>query len=426
MQVTKTENSKSNVTLKVTGDATDLAPIKRHVVGHFINQVKVPGFRAGKAPLELVEKHVNQQLLLDEFMEHALNDLFRSAVENQGLKPVGQPDVKLKKFVPYTELEFEATIDVLGEITLSSYKTIKQAKPKIEVTAKDVNDVVESLRARVAERVDVDRPAQNGDEVTVDFAGKDEKGVPVGGADGKDYPLMLGSKTFIPGFEENLVGLKTGEKKDFTVIFPKDYNVAALQSKKVTFSVEVKKVAELIEPKVDDDLAKKVGPFASLKELKDDIKKQVRSEKQLQVDQNYENELIKKITDKTELEVPDALVDDQLMRMEEQEKQNLAYRGITWQEHLEQEGISEQEHRDRQRGDAAERVKAGLVLSEISIKEGIDVSPEELELRMQILRGQYQDPAMQEQLNRPENRRDIEARLLTEKTIAKLVGYASK
>jgi trigger factor len=425
VKVTRTDNSKTNATIAVNADASDLAPIKRHVLTHFTN-VKVPGFRAGKAPVDMVEKHVNQQTLLDEFMEHALNDLFRRAVTEQKIRPLGQPDVKLKKFVPYTELEFEATIDVFGEVILPDYKKMKLAKPKVDLTAKDVNDVLESLQKRLAERVAKEGAAKDGDEVTIDFSGKDTDGKPVAGADGKDYPLILGSKNFIPGFEENLVGAKAGDHKDFTLTFPNDYGVAALQSKKVTFSADVKLVSSVNEPKLDDEFASKVGPFKSLAELKDDIKKQVKLEKQQQADQNYENQLIKMITDKSKVEVPDSLVDNQIADMEAQEKQNLAYRGQSWQEHLEQEGISEEQHRERQRPDATERVKAGLVLSEIADKEQIKVTPEDLEIRIQILRGQYQDPQMQAELDKPENQRDIEMRLLTEKTIQKLVDYASK
>lgn len=426
MQVTKTENSPTSITLTVNGDATDLAPIKRHVLSHFVDQVKVPGFRAGKAPIEMVEKHANQQLLLDEFMEHALNDLLRKAVEGQMLRPVGQPEVTLKKFVPYTEIEFEAKLDVIGQITLPNYKTIKMPKPKIEVTAKEVNDVIAGLQKRLAERVDVTRPAKAGDEVWIDFAGTDEEGQPVAGADGKDYPLILGSNTFIPGFEENLVDVKAGDSKEFTLTFPKDYGIAALQGKKVTFKTEIKKVQQLDEPKVDDEFAKQAGAFNSVKELKDDIKKQVKAEKQMQADRNYENELIKKITDKTKVDIPAALIENQLLHMEEEEKRNLSYRGITWPEHLAQENLTQEQHRDRHRPDAETRVKAGLVLSEISEKEKLDVTPEELEVRIQILKGQYQDPQMQAELDKPENRQDIAARILTEKTIEKLTSYATK
>ena len=423
MRVTREDKSPTNIILKVEADAADLEPIHRHVLSHFKN-VKVPGFRAGKAPSQLVEQSISQQQLLDEFMEHALNELYRRAVDMENLRPIATDNVQLKKFVPYTQLEFEAETEVIGPIKLPNYKTIKVSKKSPEVTAKDVNDVIKSLQQRLAERTEVERPAKDGDELTIDFSGIGEDKKPVPGADGKDYPLVLGSKAFIPGFEEHLVGAKPGETKDFDVTFPKDYGVAALQSKKVTFKVQVKKIAELKEPKADDAMAAKAGPFKTLAELKTDVKKQLRTEKESQAKIDQQNSLMAKIAEKTEAEIPQRLIQDEIGRMEEQEKQNLVYRGQTWEEHLQSEGISEEEHRERNYPEALQRVKIGLILSEIADKEGLRISPEELELRMQLLRGQYQDPQMQAELSKPENIRDVEARLLTEKTLDKLVSYA--
>jgi trigger factor len=412
--------------LTVTGDATDHEPIHRHVLRHFKNTVRVPGFRDGKAPLEMVEKHANQQRVLDEFMEHALNELYRRAVDDEQVRPISTPNVQLKKFVPYTELEFEAETEILGLVKLPNYRAIKLAKSKPEVTAKEVDEVIKSLLLRAAERIEVSRPSKEGDELIIDFEGKDKSGKSINGAADKDYPLTLGSKTFIPGFEENLAGTKAGETKEFEVTFPKDYGVAALQSKKVDFNVTVQKVQELKQSKVDDDFASKVGPFKTLADLKKDIKRQLTEEKQRQADTEYQNTLMRKIADKTEIEVPKSLVEEENLRLEEQEKQNLAYRGQTWQEHLQAEGVTEQEHRQRHYPEALERVKIGLILSEIAEREGLTVTPEELEIRRQILKGQYQDPQMQAELDKPANQRDIEARLMTEKTLAKLTEYASK
>jgi trigger factor len=425
MRVTREDKSPTKVLLKVEADAADLEPIRKHVLSHFKN-VKVPGFRAGKAPAGMIEQSVNQQQLLDEFMEHALNELYRRAVDMENLKPIATDNVQLKKFVPYSQLEFEAETEVIGSVRLPNYKTIKVPKKTAEVTAKDVNDVVKSLQQRLAERQMVERPAKDGDELIIDFKGVDEAKKPVAGAEGNDYPLVLGSKTFIPGFEENLVGLKPGESNDFQVTFPGDYGVAALQSKKVTFSVRVKSVSELQEPKADDSMAAKAGPFKSLVELKADIKKQLKAEKEAQAKTDQQNTLMAKIAEKTQVDVPQKLVQDEIARMEEQEKQNLAYRGQTWQEHLDSEGVSEEEHRERNQPEAMQRVKVGLILSEIADKENLQVTPEELEIRMQVLRGQYQDPQMQAEFNKPENIKDIEARLLTEKTLDRLTSYASK
>jgi trigger factor len=425
MKVTREDKSPTKVLLSVVADKTDLEPIHQHVLKHFKN-VKVPGFRAGKAPGHLVEQNISQQALLDDFMEHALNELYRRAIGQEQIRPVSAPNVQLKKFVPYTNLEFEAETDILGPIKLPNYKTIKIALKKPEVTVKDIDDVLTSLQARMAERNPVDRAAKTGDELTIDFAGTDTDGQPIGGADGKDYPLVLGSKSFIPGFEEQLIGLKAGDSKQFNITLPKDYGSPGLQNKKVKFSITVHKVSELVEPKLDDDFAKKTGPFKTLKDLKADIKKQLTAEKQNQAKTQQQNEIVKKIADKTLIDLPDSLIDDENSRLEEQEKQSLIGRGQTWQEHLEAEGITEEEHRLRHRPEAAERVKVGLILNEIAQKENVQVTPEELALRIQILKGQYQDPQMQAELDKAENQHEIEARLMTEKTLQILTLNAAK
>jgi trigger factor len=426
MHVTRESKTPTQTHLIITASADDLTPIKNHVLSHFRKNVKVPGFRPGKAPDSLLEKHVDQRALIDEFMEHALNDLYRHAVEQEKLRPVAQPQVAIKKFVPFTELEFEAEIETIGGIKVADYKTVKLSKKPVTVTAKDVNDVLANLQKRLAQRKDVNRAAKDGDEVVIDFAGRDQDGKPINGADGKDYPLVIGSKTFIPGFENHVTGMKAGEEKEFTITFPKDYGVKALQDKKVTFNVTVKKVQELVEPKLDDDFAKQAGPFKTVAELKADVKKQLTAEREREAQSNYENELIQKIVEKSSIEIPEVLINEQLQRLEDEEKRNLVYRGQTWQEHLDAEGVTEEQHRERQRPDAELRVKAGLVLSEIADKEQISVQQEELQIRIQMLKGQYNDPAMLAELDKTENQQEIAAQLLTEKTIAKLVDYAGK
>lgn len=425
MHVTRKSKTSTQNHLVIAASAEDLEPIKKHVLGHFRKSIKVPGFRPGKAPASLIEKHVDQKALLDEFMEHALNELYRRAIDHEKLRPVAQPQVTLKKFVPFTELEFEAEIETIGEVKLGSYKTIKVAKKPVTITAKEVNAVVSDLQKRMAERKEVSRAAKNGDEAVIDFSGRDQENKPVNGAEGKEYPLLLGSNTFIPGFEDHVIGMKPGEEKEFKVTFPKDYGVKALQNKKVTFKATVKKINELKEPKADDEFAKKAGPFKSLAELKADIKKQLGAEREREVNTQLENEIIQKLVEKSSVEIPEALINEQVQRLEDEEKRNLVYRGQTWQEHLKEEGITEEEHRQRQKPEAELRVKAGLVLSEVADREQITVQPEELEIRIQMLKGQYQDAAMQAELDKPENQQDIAAQLLTEKTIAKLVEYSS-
>lgn len=425
MQVKKTQNTPTSVTLSFKAEANELTPFKQAAIKSLGRDLKLPGFRPGKAPEAILEKNIDPNQLQTEVIDTAVNYFYSQAVSENNLRPVAQPELNVKKFVPYTLLEAEITVTVIGAIKLPDYKKIKLAKPTVSVTAADITEVINSLKERAAEKVDVDRAAVNGDQTIIDFKGTDGKGKPVNGADGKDYPLILGSNNFIPGFEENLIGLKAGEEKTFTIKFPKDYGVSALASKDVTFAVTVHKVQALTQPKVDDAFAAQVGPFKTLKDLKDDIKTQLTLERQQAADRDYQNQLLEKITSKSTVDVPEALVDEQLESAEREERQNLMYKGQTWEEHLKLEGVTEEEHRKRNRPDAEMRVKAGLVLSEISEQEKMQVSPEELEQRISLLKSQYQDATMQAELDKPENRRDIAMRILSEKTIDKLVTYAT-
>lgn len=426
MQVKLEHPSTTEAVMTVVPSAENLAGIKTHVLSHF-NTIKVPGFRAGKAPEELLEKHIEPSALQSRFLEEAVEQLYAQAVRSHGLRPIGQPKISIKKFVPFATLEFEATMAVIGEIKLPDYKKMKLAKTPVKLTAEDVNGVLESVRTQLAEKKDVDRAAKNGDVAWIDFKGSDSKGEPVKGADGKDYPLTLGSNQFIPGFEENLIGLKPGEEKTFTLKFPKDYGVKALASKDVTFAVTVIKVQEVTKPKLDDALAAKAGPFKTLADLKADIKKQLAHEREHEANRQFESEIVKQISEKAKVDIPDLLIEDQMERMLQQVRQDITYRGQTFEEYLESLGKTEETYRKEDlRPQAEARTKAGLVLSEIADHEKLDVTPEELSVRLQLLKGQYQDEQMQKELDKPESRQEIASRILTEKTVAKLVDYVTK
>ena len=426
MQVTKKYLEPTRIKLTVVADKDLLDEVKETVLKELGRDTKLQGFRLGKAPLPLVEKYVDPSVLQSRFLESAVNRLYVTAVEQENIRPVTQPEVSITKFVPFTTLEFDAETEAVGEVKLPDYKKIKLAKPAVKIDAKDVDEVIKSLRERAAERKEVKREAKDGDEVVIDFKGVDAKTKePISGADGTEYPLVLGSNTFIPGFEPELVGIKPGDEKTFDITFPKDYGVNALQSKKVTITVTVRKVNELVEPKLDDKFAAAVGPFKTLDELKADIKKQLQSDRETQAQRDYESELLEKIAAQADVAIPASLIEEEIDRIELDEKQNLMYRGQTWQEHLEQEGVDEKQHREKERSGAELRVKAGLVLGEVAEQEGITVTPEELEIRMQVLKGQYSDAAMQAELDKSSARREIASRLLSEKTINKLTAYAS-
>jgi trigger factor len=426
MQVTKKNLSDTKVQLLLVADAEQLKTAKEETLKHLAHDVRLPGFRPGKAPLNLIEKSINPATLQTEFLDRALNVLYINALEEYKLRPVAQPQVKIQKFVPFDTLEIEAEVEVVGTIKLADYKTIKLARKAVKITAKDVDEVLDQLKQREAEKKDVDRASKDGDQTMINFKGVDaETKEAISGADGKDYPLLLGSNTFIPGFETNLVGMKTGEEKTFTLTFPKDYGVKALQGRKVAFTVTVTKVQEVVEPKLDDAFAAKAGPFKTLDELKADAKKQLETEKEYQADREYTDELLTKITKESKAAIPESLIAEQTDRLVNDQKQNSMYRGMTWKEFLESQGLTEEKYREQLKPEAEMRVKAGLVLGEIAEAEKITVTPEELEIRIQLLKAQYPDEKMQAELGKPESRREIVSRMVSEKTVDKLVGYAS-
>jgi trigger factor len=426
MQVTKKNLSDTRVQLLVVASTDQLQAAKTAALEHLAQDVKLSGFRKGKAPAALIEKNINQATLQTEFLDRAMNLIYGDLVEKEDLRPVSQPKVDIKKYVPFDTLELQFEVDVVGKVTLPDYTKMKKALPKVTVTPKDVDAVLKQLQKREAEKKEVNRAAKLGDEVLLDFSGSDAKTKEaIKGADGQNYPLTLGSKSFIPGFEEEVVGLKPGEEKTFTVTFPEDYGVPSLQKRKVTFVIKVHKVLELSEPKIDDALAAKVGPFKTVDELKADIKKQLETEQQHQADRTFTDELLLEITKKSKAAIPESLLEEQIDRLVNEQKQNLMYRGQTWQEFLDEQKLTEEEYRKQQREEAELRVKAGIVLGEIAEREKIMVSAEELEIRIQILKSQYPDAQMQAELDKAESRREIASRLVSEKTIHKLKEYAA-
>ncbi len=404
--------------LEITADQSELDKYKAKVLKKLAGNVKLAGFRAGHAPLELVEKSLDQTALQSEFLDEALTSLYSAAARSEKLRPIKTPDVTMKKFVPFTTLEFEATVPVVSKIILPDYKNIKVVKKPAKVEAKEVNDVIENLRTRAAVKNDVSRAAKDTDQLWIDFEGFDQKGEPIERADGKDYPLVIGSNTFIPGFEPELVGKKPGDKTEFTLTFPKDYGVSSMKGKKVTFKVTVNKVQEVVRPKVDDAFATTLGPFTSMDQLKLDIEKQLLADKADATRRDHEAAVLKAIVAKTKVSVPKELIDEQVDMLVSEVRQNAIQRGQTYEELLKSEGKTEEEYKKETLvPEATDRVKAGLVLSEIAELEKLTVEAAELDARLNALKAQYKDEKMQAELDKPENQRDIANRILTEKTI---------
>jgi trigger factor len=399
-------------------DHEELLGIKQKVLKKLAPQVKVAGFRNGKVPFDIAEKHLDQATLQTECIDEAVNTIYITALKEERLRPVSQPKVEITKFVPFSVLEVRMEIPVVGEIKLPNYKKLKAVRTPVKVAKSDIDGVIKNLQQRAAKRKSVERSAKIGDEVIINFVGKDSKGKSIDGAEASNYTLLLGSGAFIPGFEDNVVGMKPNTTKEFTVTFPRDYTVESLKNAKVTFHVSILKIQQLETPKVDDAFAKTIGPFTTVAQLREDISRQLEHEKRHQAEREYENKLVQEISGTTHIAIPEVLLNEQADAIVEEVRQNVVTRGMTYQEYLKSLHLTEEEFIKKEvRPEAERRIKAGLVLSEIADVEGIDVTPEELESRLQQLKGQYSDATMQGELEKPENLREIQARLRSEKVI---------
>lgn len=428
MKHTVKNQSDTKVLVTVTLDAGELADIKQKTVARLASKVKVAGFRQGKVPANVAEKNIDPAMLNSEILEDAVNSSAVEVFDAAKLTPLDRPKVNVEKYVPGQELEYTAEVEIIPEIKLGDYKKLKVEKTGVKLEVKEIDDVIERLRTNAATKEDVTRAAKLGDEVVMDFEGKDEKGEAVAGATGKDYSLELGSKTFIPGFEEGLVGKKAGESFDLPLTFPKDYHHKPLAGAKVTFAVTVKAVKEVKLPELDDKFAASVGPFKKLDDLKADVTRELTEQKEREAVDKLKDSLVEQLVKGSHVPAPHVLIHDQLESIERDFVQNLMYRGMTLDDYLSSIGKTQEEWRETDLHQQAERrVQVGLALAELSKVEAIEVNKDELEERMQQMLGQYGNaPEIIKQLDTPEARRDVANRVLTEKTVDRLIELNSK
>lgn len=426
MQVTRKDISETKVKLTIELGLEELTHSKQHELQEKAKVAKITGFRKGKAPLNLIEKQLDQNQLQADVINHAINDYYGQALSAEKLRALDQPNVTIGKFVPYTELQFTAEVEIMPRIKLGDYKKIKKSPKIAKVEADEVKKVLANLSERMAAKKDSSKPAKLGDDVVIDFDGKDKKGQAVAGASGKDYSLNLGSNSFIPGFEDGLVGSKSGDKKELKLKFPKDYHAENLAGTDIVFEVEVKKVQSVELPKLDDEFAKKVGPFDSFKSLQADIKTQLEDQKKQEAENALKDEIVEELVKKSTLVLPDILINDQISMLEHDFNQNLIYRGITKEEYIKSNGLkNEEEWRNKElRPQAERRVSVGMILAEVADVEGIKIDEQELADRIELMKIQYKQNA--EQFDTPEMQREVASRLITEKTVDRLVELAGK
>lgn len=419
---TKLKNiSEVKVEMTFTLRKEELDAAEQVALTKLARDVKISGFRKGKAPLELVAKELDPLALGQQTMEDAMSKAVAEGFMAEKLQVIDRPQVDVKKFVPGEELEFTAEAEILPKVELGDYKNLKAKKPAVKVSAKEVDETIEKIRANFAEKKDVERAAKNGDEVIIDFEGKKD-GVAFEGGKAEKFPLELGSNSFIPGFEEGIVGHKTGDEFDLDLEFPKDYHAADLAGAKVVFTVKLGHIHEKVLPELNDEFAVKLG-VKDAEDLKKQIKEDLKTQKTSENDEKFKDELVRELVNISKIPVPEILVEDQKLSIEQDMQQNLMYSGLTLEQYLERMGKTREEWLENDVKTAAEdRVKAGLALAELSKVEKVQATVEELDERVNQLKKQYEkNEEALKQISSEETRRDLANRLLTEKSVDLLV-----
>ena len=424
---TKVKNiSDVKVELTISLGVEELKAAEQVALTKLAKEVKIEGFRKGKAPLEMVAAQVDQNVLDQEVIENALSKAVAEAFLKEKIQAINRPEVDVKKFVPGTELEFTATSEIMPKVELGDYKNLKVKKEKVSVSQKEVNETIDQILKNFAEKKEVKRAAKEGDEVVIDFVGKKD-GVAFDGGKAEKFPLELGSKSFIPGFEDGLIGKKAGDELSLDLKFPKDYHAKDLAGAKVVFEVKIHEVRENVLPEINEEFLSKLGEFKTKEDFEKQIKEDLKTQKQAEADDKFKDELVKKLAEVSKVPVPEILLEDQKQSIEMDMQQNLMYSGLSLEDYLKRMGKTREEWLENNVKAVAEsRVKSGLALAELSKVEKIQSSVDELDARIAQLKEQYgNSKEVVKQLSSDDVRRNLANQILTEKTIDLLVKLNS-
>lgn len=423
---TSIKKSDSSVVITATFDASDIEPARLKALGRLAKNVKVPGFRNGRAPANVVEQHVDPNALATETLNTLIQSNIPAIFTEAKVNPISTPNVNITKYVPGEMAELEISADIMPEVKLGDYKKLKAKEQDSTIKAKDIEDVLNRIADSMAETKAVKRKAESGDEVIIDFTGKKD-GVAFEGGSAKNHRLILGSGQFIPGFEDSIIGHEPGDKFDLNLTFPKDYGVADLSGAKVVFETLLKQVNERAIPALDDELAKKTGAFKTLKDLKDDIKKNLTAEAKQRALEKYKDDLVIELTKASKTTAPESVVEEQFKNIRQDLEQNLKNSGLTFPEYLEQVKKTEEEWEKEAKQAAENRVKSSLVINALATELKIDVTDDELNEKVVELQHAYQNnQQILDQLSTPEVHSDIRNRLRVDKTLDELVKINRK
>ena len=418
--------SDSRVEITVTLDKGDLESAIKKALEKLSKEVRVEGFRKGKVPADVAKKFIPENDLNAEAADIAVRTTIISAFSENSKSPLALPGANITKYVPGEMLEYTATADVLPEIKLGDYKKLGVKMDEAKVTDKEIDNVLKDLAASFAEKKVTKRVAKLTDEVIIDFVGKKD-GKAFQGGSAKDFKLVLGSGMFIPGFEDGVVGHEPGDKFDLELTFPKDYGMKDLAGAKTVFEILLKQINEVTPPEINDDLAKKCGTFKTLKELKDDIKKNLTARSEHQNTEKFKNDLVEALVKKSTVTAPEILIDDQVRMIRDDVTRNATTSGMSFEDFIARAGETADSWEKKAREIAEQRVKGSLVLQNVALAEKINVSDEEVAAKIAELRDVYRrSPEAIKSLKDPNVKMDIKNRMIIEKTLDYLVKANKK
>ncbi len=380
----------NDATLKITLPAEEVNKGFKKAVAKIAGQVNIPGFRKGKAPRNIIEMHYGKEAVKQEAFELVANQCYTETLEQEKLIPVSDPKVEDSVFEENKDMELTIKVTLKPEVKLGDYKELHVEKEAVEVTDEAVEEQVQGLRSRHAKMVEAEEGAviEKGDFAIIDFAGTVD-GEPFSGGEGKGYPLEVGSNSFIPGFEDQLVGLKKGDSTDVDVTFPEEYFVKELAGKQAIFKVNVQDVKRKELPELTDEYVAANSDCKTVEELRASYKERMQKAAENNAQIAYEKALIDLAVANAEFEVPEIMIEDRVTQMIDEMRMSLEARKLTLEQYMQYSGIDMKQLRERQHDAAVENVKTDLVLDAIAKAENIQVSMEDVDSELSAIASQH-------------------------------------
>jgi trigger factor len=383
MEVTKEKLEANKVELKIEVEPDKVNDALEQAYKKVVKEVEIPGFRKGKVPRKVLEARYGEEVLHKDALDIVISQGYREAVEEIDDEPIDQPEIDDFYIAQDEPATFTATVEVKPEVELGEYTGLDIEKEEVEVTEEDIKDRIDHTRDHHSQLVNVDRATvEDGDYVIIDFEGKID-GETFEGGSGEEYSLEIGSGSFIPGFEEQLIGVDVGEETEVEVTFPEDYNAEDLAGQDAVFTVDVKEIKEKQKPELDDDFASEASDYDTMEDWKENIREEIKEQKEQEVLQDYEDGLVGAIADKSEVELPETMVDSELDRMYQQLSQNISQQGLEVEDYLNYMGMDEDSWRGDNQEMAQKRVKNNLVLETIADAEEIEVPEEKVDEQLE-------------------------------------------